>query len=110
MFDQNKEWVKFRQIFRGLHRNFDRAKRPNRITEYDIPAAQKPKLNRSEGHEQEERGATIVFDPCKMLDDEFASDLKRERDLQEKLYGKEYVSSKFKDESLTQPVVLKQPS
>lgn len=81
MFDQNKEWVKFRQIFRGMHRQFDRAKRPNRITEYEIPGTVKAKVNKSEGHEQEERGATIVFDPCKMLEDEFANDTKRERDL-----------------------------
>ena len=71
MFDQNKEWLKFRGIFKGLHRTFDRAKKPNKITEYELPVTVKPKLNRSKGKGQEERGATIVFDPCQMLEDEF---------------------------------------
>ena len=37
MFDQNKEWNRFRSVFRGLHRVHERAKRPNKITEYDMP-------------------------------------------------------------------------
>ena len=78
---------------------------PNRITEYDIPVTMKPKLNKSKGNEDKERGATIVFDPCMMLEDEFEQDFKRERELQEKIYGKNYVSSKYKEEKFnnTQP-------
>ena len=44
MFEQNKEWSKFRGVFRGLHRVHERAKRPNKITEYDIPVNNVVKL------------------------------------------------------------------
>ena len=29
MFDQNREWVKFRKIFKGLRRGNKRARKPN---------------------------------------------------------------------------------
>ena len=45
MFDQNKEWTKFRTIFRGLHRTMERAKKPNKITEYDLPVNIEPKVH-----------------------------------------------------------------
>ena len=46
MFDQNREWTRFRQVFRGLHRVHERAKRPNKITEYDMPVSNSVKLKK----------------------------------------------------------------
>lgn len=37
MLDENKEFKKFRSVFRGLKRSFERAKLPNKLTEYEIP-------------------------------------------------------------------------
>ena len=70
MFDQNKEWTKFRQIFKGLKRVHERAKRPNKITEYDMPVANDAKIKKYKT-DQKEKGAEIEFDPCAMLDAEF---------------------------------------
>ena len=78
MFDQNKEWTKFRQIFRGLHRVHERAKRPNKITEYDMPVANVTKIKKYKD-DQKTKGAEIEFDPCAMLDAEFQEDEVREK-------------------------------
>lgn len=91
MFDQNKEWTKFRQIFKGLKRVHERAKRPNKITEYDMPVANDAKIKKYKT-DQKEKGAEIEFDPCAMLDAEFEQDEIREKEAMEKVYGKEYVS------------------
>ena len=92
MFDQNKEWTKFRQIFRGLHRVHERAKRPNKITEYDMPVNNVTKLKKYKP-DQKMKGAEIEYDPCAMLDSEFQEDERKEREMLEKVYGKEYVNS-----------------
>ncbi len=67
MFDQNREWVKFRQIFKGLKRTEKRAKKPNHMTEYDIPIDTKIVGVTA-------KGAECEFDPEKVFEREFAID------------------------------------
>ena len=85
MFDQNKEWNRFRSVFRGLHRVHERAKRPNKITEYDMPVNNQVKIKEYKPNQQIS-GASIEFDPCAMLDAEFAEDEKKEKDLIQQIY------------------------
>ena len=87
MFDQNKEWVRFRSVFRGLHRVHERAKRPNKITEYDMPVVNNAKIKQWKP-DQKQNGAEIEFDPCAMLDAEFEEDAKKEKEMIERVYGK----------------------
>jgi hypothetical protein len=37
MFEENKIWKKYTSIFKGLKRCHQRAKKPNKITEYEVP-------------------------------------------------------------------------
>jgi hypothetical protein len=37
MFEENKIWKKFTSTFKGLKRCHSRAKKPNKITEYEVP-------------------------------------------------------------------------
>jgi hypothetical protein len=68
MIDQNKEWVKFRRIFRGLKRTYTRAKKPNRLAEYEIPID--PKIKGIE----KAQGAEVSFAPEDVLEREFKKD------------------------------------
>ena len=95
MFEQNKTWVKFRGIFKGLHRHHERAKRPNQLVEYDMPLNHKPEIKQWKP-DQKTMGAEIEFDPCAMLEAEFEEDEKRERDMMEKIYGKAYANEQQK--------------
>ena len=61
MFDQNREWVKFRKIFKGLKRTHKRAHKPNKLTEYDIPVD--TRVRGVTGA----KGAECGFDPDEVL-------------------------------------------
>ena len=83
MFDQNREWVKFRKIFKGLRRSHKRAHKPNKLTEYDVPVD--TRVRGVTGA----KGAECGFDPDEILQREFAIDEAKEQELRKQLYADE---------------------
>eukprot|EP00347_Sterkiella_histriomuscorum_P021164 403335006 len=77
MFEENKIFKKFTSQFKGLKRIHQRAKKPNKITEYELPR-DPGKTNRK----------IQDFDPGMLLEMEFQFDEERKIKQEEKLYGK----------------------
>jgi len=46
-------------------------------------------------HQRKDKGAEIQFDPIAVLEAEFEQDDAKQRELQEKMFGKKYMSSKY---------------
>ena len=92
MFDQNKEWVKFRKIFKGLKRTQKRAHKPNKLTEYDIPVD--TRVRGVTGA----KGAECGFDPDEVLQREFALDEAKEKEMIKQLYGSQEAPEEPEDE------------
>ena len=77
MFEENKVFKKFCGTFKGLKRQFSRIKKPNKITEYEVPRdPTKTNLKIKD------------FDPAILLDEEYTKDEEVSKKKEEKLYGK----------------------
>ena len=76
MFEENKVWKKFTSVFKGLKRCHPRAKKPNKITEYEVPR-DPTKFNRK----------IEDFDPGMLFEMEYARDEEKKRRREEELYG-----------------------
>ena len=93
MFDQNKEWVKFRQQFRGLKRGHLRAKKPNQMTEYDVP------INHVSRGMPECKGAECTWDPDEILMKEFDKDEEKQKQIELDMFGEVFEPAKIVDEN-----------
>lgn len=76
MFEENKIWKKYTAIFKGLKRCHQRAKKPNKITEYEVPR-DPTKFNKK----------IDDFDPSILFEMEYEKDAKKKRDEEEKIWG-----------------------
>ena len=76
MFEENKIWKKYTAIFKGLKRCHQRAKKPNKITEYEVPR-DPTKFNKK----------IDDFDPSILLEMEYEKDALKKKDEDEKIWG-----------------------
>jgi hypothetical protein len=76
MFEENKIWKKYTSIFKGLKRCHQRAKKPNKITEYEVPR-DPTKFNKK----------IDDFDPSILLEMEYEKDELKKKEEDEKIWG-----------------------
>ena len=76
MFEENKIWKKYRSIFTGLKRIHERAKKPNKITEYEVPR-DPTKFNKK----------IDDFDPGMLFELEYAKDAEIKQDKEDRIWG-----------------------
>ena len=76
MFEENKVWKKYVSIFKGLKRCHQRARKPNKITEYEVPR-DPTKYNKK----------IDDFDPAMLFDLEYAKDEQKKKDKEDAIWG-----------------------
>ena len=76
MFEENKIWKKYTSLFKGLKRVHPRAKKPNKITEYEVPR-DPTKFNKK----------IDDFDPSLLFDMEYAKDEQKKKDREDIIWG-----------------------
>lgn len=76
MFEENKVWKRYTAIFKGLRRCHQRAKKPNKITEYEVPR-DPAKFNKK----------IDDFDPAILFEMEYAKDEIKKKEEEDRIWG-----------------------
>lgn len=66
LFSENQVYKKYRGIFRGLKRTFQKSKQPNKLTEYEVPT-DTTRFNK----------VVEDFDPAILFEKEYSKDFEK---------------------------------
>lgn len=96
MFEENKIWKKYTSIFKGLKRCHQRAKKPNKITEYEVPR-DPTKFNKK----------IDDFDPAMLFEMEYAKDEKKKKEKEDQIWGPPMIKKEIKMDLTEEKVKVK---